>query len=86
MQNGTPAWALAALEAPVDATRLDRSGLRALSEAQAHGTAALGGLAVQGETLEHAESVLDSNQHLADQSARVLDGMTWGGWISSISS
>mmetsp|Transcript_4664 Transcript_4664/g.13810 ORF Transcript_4664/g.13810 Transcript_4664/m.13810 type:complete len:379 (+) Transcript_4664:138-1274(+) len=59
----------------------DRSGALALDEALDAGRRTLQTLEEQGEQLRKAELVADSNQYLVDRSARVVRGMTWGGWL-----
>ncbi|KAJ1457542.1 hypothetical protein M885DRAFT_615355 [Pelagophyceae sp. CCMP2097] len=63
--------------------RPDRSGARALAEAQETGRAALTHLSAQGESLEHSEMVVDSNQYTIDKAARVVSAMTWYGWVKN---
>ncbi|KAJ8613950.1 hypothetical protein CTAYLR_008792 [Chrysophaeum taylorii] len=61
----------------------DRSGLRAVSEAREVGLQTVGKLDAQGETIRHAQTAVDSNQHLIDKSGRVVRGMTWWGWVQN---
>ena len=61
----------------------DRSGLVALHEARETGVRTLTTLGEQGEALDRAETVVDSNQYLIDKSGRVIRGMTWWGWVQN---
>ena len=61
----------------------DRSGAAALHEAFDTGRCALTRLNEQGEALHRAEVVADSNQYVVDRSQRVVDNMTWSGWLAN---
>ena len=47
------------------------------------GRCALTRLNEQGEALHRAEVVADSNQYVVDRSQRVVDNMTWSGWLAN---